>query len=113
MEGARQSMWKKDEAPDTVPAPRPEPAPTFERVVPPRPAGERATIGRSIAINGQVSGDEDLLIQGRVEGSVNLKQHAITVGPEGEIKANINGRVITVEGRVQGDLTALEQVILR
>jgi len=106
-------MWKKDDGPDPVPPPRPEPIPTYERPAPPKPAGERATIGRSITINGQVSGDEDLLIQGRVEGSVNLKQHSVTVGPEGEIKANIAGRVITVEGRVEGDLIAQEQIILR
>src|SRR5512143_1331182 len=106
-------MWKKDDGPDPVPPPRLEPIPTYERPAPPKPAGERATIGRSITINGQVTGDEDLLIQGRVEGSVNLKQHAVTVGPEGEIKANIAGRVSTVEGRVQGDLIAQEQIILR
>lgn len=106
-------MWKKEDTPDPMPAPRPEPVLGFERVAPPKPAGERATIGRSIAINGQVSGDEDLLIQGRVEGSVNLKQHAVTVGPEGEIKADITARVITVEGRVEGNLTAQEQIILR
>jgi cytoskeletal protein CcmA (bactofilin family) len=106
-------MWKKEDTPDPLPTPRPEPVPGFERVVPPRPAGERATIGRSITINGQVSGDEDLLIQGRVDGSVNLKQHAVTVGPEGEIKADITARLITVEGRVEGNLGAQEQVILR
>ena len=59
-----------------------------------------------------MSGDEDLLIQGKVEGSVHLKQHSITVGPDGEVKASIVGRVITVEGRVEGNLTAEEQVVL-
>jgi cytoskeletal protein CcmA (bactofilin family) len=72
-----------------------------------------ATIGRSIRIKGEVSGDEDLLIQGRVEGSVNLKQHSITVGPDGDVKATIVGRLVTIEGSVEGNLTADEQVILR
>ena len=106
-------MWKKDDMPDPVPTPRAEPAAGFERPAPPKVSAERATIGRSISINGQVSGNEDLLIQGRVDGSVNLKQHAVTVGPEGEIKADITARVITVEGRVEGNLTAQEQAILR
>jgi cytoskeletal protein CcmA (bactofilin family) len=60
-----------------------------------------------------VTGDEDLLIQGRVDGSVDLKQHSVTVGREGEVKANIIGRVVTVEGKVEGNLSADEQVILR
>ena len=106
-------MWKKDEMPEPVAAPRPEAAPAYERVAPPKAAAERATIGRSITINGQVSGDEDLLIQGRVDGSVNLKQHSVTVGPEGEVKADITARVITIDGKVEGNLNAEEQVSLR
>jgi cytoskeletal protein CcmA (bactofilin family) len=75
--------------------------------------GERATIGRSITIRGEVSGDEDLLIQGQVDGSVDLKQQAVTVGREGKVKANITGRMVTVEGEVEGNLKADDQVILR
>ncbi len=74
---------------------------------------ERATIGPSITIKGEVSGDEDLLIQGRIDGSVNLKLQSVTVGREGRVKANISGRIVTVEGEVEGDLRAQEQVILR
>ena len=106
-------MWKKEEPPEPMAARRPEVALGVEQVPPRKASGERATIGRSIAINGEVKGDEDLLIQGRVDGSVTLKQHAVTVGPEGEVKADIGARVITVEGTVEGNLSALEQVILR
>ena len=106
-------MWKKEETPEPVAAPRPQAARGFEQAPPLKASGERATIGRSITINGEVKGDEDLLIQGRVDGSVTLKQHAVTVGPEGEVKADIGARVITVEGRVEGNLSAQEQVILR
>jgi cytoskeletal protein CcmA (bactofilin family) len=107
-------MWKKDNLPDPTPEPRMEAAP--RRMDPPQPVkatGERATIGRSITISGEVTGDEDLLIQGRVDGSVNLKQHSVTIGPEGEVRASITARVITVEGRVEGNLNAAEQAILR
>ncbi|HEX6307096.1 MAG TPA: polymer-forming cytoskeletal protein [Longimicrobiales bacterium] len=93
--------------------PRREAPPTYERPAPGRMSDERATIGRSITIHGEVTGDEDLLIQGRVDGSVNLKQHSITVGPEGEVKADITARVITVEGTVKGNLKADEQAVLR
>lgn len=106
-------MFRKDEAPTQTPAPRSEETPLRERAAPPPSAAERATIGRSITIKGEVTGDEDLLIQGRVEGSVDLKQHSVTVGPEGEVKASIVGRVVTIEGRVEGNLSADEQVILR
>lgn len=114
-------MWKRDEAePATPSAPKPNEA------TPPRETrrskeplsekaaiGERAAIGRSITIKGEVTGDEDLLIQGRVDGSVELEQNALTVGAEGRVKANITARVITVEGEVEGDLKAKEQVVLR
>ena len=76
-------------------------------------AANRATIGPSITIKGEVSGNEDLLIQGRVEGSIDLKERAVTVGPDGKVNADIDGRVVTVEGRVEGNLQALEQVILK
>jgi cytoskeletal protein CcmA (bactofilin family) len=114
-------MWKKEDASDPTMPGRPDPvtpvAPVAERVAMPTTKPpvtiERATIGRSISIKGEVTGDEDLLIQGRVEGSVNLKQHSVTVGREGEVKADISGKVITIEGRVQGNLMADEQVVLR
>jgi cytoskeletal protein CcmA (bactofilin family) len=106
-------MWKREEAEDRA-TQRPEATTEQERrggAVAGR--GERATIGRSITIRGEVTGDEDLVIQGRVEGSVDLKQHAVTVGPEGVVKADISGRVVTVEGNVEGNLRADEQVVLR
>lgn len=78
-----------------------------------RPGSGQAVIGSSIRIRGEVSGDEDLVIQGRVDGSVDLDQNTVTVGPDGEVTADITGRTITVEGRVEGDLTAEEQIVLR
>lgn len=113
-------MWKKDEmpmpgaAPEMERTPRPERERERERA--PSPSGvpgERATIGRSITIRGDVTGDEDLLIQGRVDGSVDLKQHSVTVGADGEVKASIVGRVVIVEGSVEGNIRSEEQVVLR
>jgi cytoskeletal protein CcmA (bactofilin family) len=108
-------MWKdemreKDGIEPAPPAlesrPRPESRPTMTR-------GGGATIGPSISIHGDVTGDEDLLIEGRVDGSVTLDLHSVTVGGQGRVKANITGRIITIEGEVDGDLTAQEQIILR
>ena len=105
-------MWKKDEEPSTQPSSETR-TPSVSAPRPSSTGGSRATIGPSISIKGDVTGSEDLLIQGQVDGSVSLGKHAVGVGSEGRVKANIVGRVITIEGRVEGDLTAEEQIILR
>jgi cytoskeletal protein CcmA (bactofilin family) len=69
-----------------------------------------ANIGKSITINGDVSGDEDLIIEGRVEGRIELKNHHLTVGPNGEIKAEISAKQVTIIGRVSGNVTATERL---
>jgi cytoskeletal protein CcmA (bactofilin family) len=75
--------------------------------------GDRAIIGPSITIKGDVTGEEDLVIQGRVEGKVDLAQHNVTVGTNGRIKANVFGRSVTIEGEVEGDLHAEEHIAIR
>jgi len=106
-------MWKKDE-PTPTPQPRSEASARPEsRRSGDAHSAERAIIGPSITIKGEVSGDEDLLIQGQVEGSVTLELHSVTVGRDGRVKANITARIVTVEGNVEGDLLAQEQIILR
>lgn len=104
-------MWKKEEEQPVRPAAPPVASP--EPVRSPAVRSEGATIGPSIVIRGEVSGSEDLLIQGQIDGSVALEKHAVTVGGGGRVKANVSGRVITVEGEVEGDLTAQEQIVLR
>lgn len=114
--------WNKRDdqpnAPEPVPtAPRPVTAtPTTSSPGPspePKRSSERATIGPSIIIKGDLSGGEDLVIEGRVEGKVDLKQHNVTVGRSGRVKADIFGKVITIEGEVDGNVFAQEQAILR
>ena len=104
-------MWKKDE--EEPVRPTTAPAASTEAVRAPAVRSGHATIGPSIVIRGEVSGNEDLLIQGRIDGSVALDTHSVTVGGGGRVKANITGRVITVEGNVEGDLNAQEQIVLR
>lgn len=104
-------MWKKDE--EQTAEPRAESTPRVSRPKTASPGSGPATIGPSISIKGDVTGSEDLLIQGRVDGSVTLEDHAVGVGSEGRVNADIVGRLITVEGHVEGDLTAQEQIVLR
>jgi cytoskeletal protein CcmA (bactofilin family) len=109
-------MWKKDE--DTKPTAETATRNAAQAPPPSRKQGssakhEHATIGRSITIRGDVTGDEDLYIQGCIEGTVDLKQHSVTIGPEGRVKADLAGRTVTIEGEVDGDVRGQEQVSLR
>jgi cytoskeletal protein CcmA (bactofilin family) len=70
-------------------------------------------IGPSIEIKGNLSGGEDLLIEGRVEGKIELPQYSITIGTNGRIKADIRGRSLIVMGEVEGNLYGAEQIVLR
>ena len=70
-------------------------------------------IGSTIYIKGDVSGREDLIIEGQVEGRIELRQHNVTVGKKGKVKADIYGKTITVEGEVQGNLYGEEQLVVR
>lgn len=77
-----------------------------------RQPGAIATIGQSIFIKGEISGNEDLLIEGRAEGTINLGENQVTVSESGKVDAHINGRLIHVDGQVTGDLTGGEQVVI-
>ena len=76
-----------------------------------RPGG-CATVGPSIRIQGDMTGEEDLLVQGRIEGTVSLKNNLVTVGEDGHVNATVDARVIKIEGTVEGDLRGNEQVIV-
>lgn len=72
-----------------------------------------ATIGKSVVIKGEVSGSEDLYIDGQVEGSIDLHNHLVTIGPSGSVKAGISAKTIVVQGKVDGSLTASDRLDLR
>ena len=74
---------------------------------------ERATIGKSVVIKGEVSGSEDLYFDGKVEGSIDLRNHSVTVGPSGNVKAGITAKSIMIQGKVDGSLTASDRLDLR
>jgi len=74
---------------------------------------EAASIGKSIIINGELSGSEDLTIEGRVEGKIELRNHVLTIGANGRITAQVTAKAIVVFGHVTGNLTATEKVDIR
>jgi cytoskeletal protein CcmA (bactofilin family) len=94
-------------------------SPTFEAKAPiekhkPQTrAREAAVIGPSIQINGDLSGEEDLIIQGRVTGTIQLREKNLTVGAQGRVDANVLAHGVIVEGEVNGDLYGSERVSIR
>ena len=74
---------------------------------------ELASIGKSIIINGELSGSEDMTIEGRVDGKIDLKDYVLTVGANGRIKAQVTAKSIVVFGQVTGNLTATEKVDIK
>lgn len=73
----------------------------------------QAQIGKSLKINGTISGQEDLYVDGQIEGTVELEENSLTVGPNGTISADVTAREITVLGRLTGNVHAGERIDIR
>lgn len=69
-----------------------------------------ATIGQSIVVKGELTGEEDLEIEGQVEGNVRLSNNQVTIGASGRLTAQVVAKSIIVIGRVKGNLTATERI---
>jgi cytoskeletal protein CcmA (bactofilin family) len=114
-------MWKRDES--VKPAQVPSAAPQ----TPVAPAGGNApggdlrqrierdmvNIGKSVVIKGELSGSEDLTIEGHVEGRIELRDNVLTIGPNGKIRAEVFAKSVIVLGEVSGNVTASEKVDIR
>lgn len=72
-----------------------------------------ATIGKSVQIRGEVKGNEDLLIDGLVEGSITLNDSRLTIGTNARVQANVSARDVVVIGTLNGDINAVGRVELR
>jgi cytoskeletal protein CcmA (bactofilin family) len=116
-------MWKRDESvkPAAPPAPTPAAAPTAPAGAAPMASEPLRTqlgrdmvnIGKSVVIKGELSGSEDLTIEGHVEGRIDLKGNVLTIGPNGKIKAEVFAKAVVVLGEVTGNVTASEKVDIR
>ncbi|MCY4602050.1 MAG: polymer-forming cytoskeletal protein [Acidobacteria bacterium] len=72
-----------------------------------------STIGDSIVIKGELIANEDLVLEGRVEGKITSKRNVLTVGEHGSVEATIVGSTVVVAGKVRGDITAAEKIDFR
>ncbi len=70
-------------------------------------------IGKSVVIKGELNGSEDLTIEGHVEGTIQLRDHVLTIGPNGRIKAQVFAKSVIVLGEVHGNVTASDKVDIR
>jgi cytoskeletal protein CcmA (bactofilin family) len=69
-----------------------------------------ANIGKSISIKGDLTGEEDVLVEGRVEGKINLPNNELTIGANGKVDADVHAKTVLVIGRVAGNVSASERV---
>ena len=74
---------------------------------------EFAHIGKSVIVKGELTGSEDLYVDGQVEGSIDLQGNNLTVGPNGQIRANVNAKGVIVQGKLEGNIHATERVDFR
>jgi cytoskeletal protein CcmA (bactofilin family) len=119
-------MWKRDEAvnpasgqPATPAAPTAPQQQASAPVAAQQPETRRqierdvVNIGKSVVIKGELNGSEDLTIEGHVEGKIELKDHVLTIGPNGKIKAEVYAKSVIVLGEVHGNVLATEKVDIR
>src|SRR5256885_14897804 len=116
-------MWKRDEAVRPTSgqpaAPPTSPAPNVAAPSSPRTEAGNSmekdivNIGKSVVIKGELNGSEDLTIEGHVEGTIQLRDHVLTIGPNGRIKAQVFAKSVIVLGEVTGNVTASDKVDIR
>ena len=112
-------MWKsgkQDDRPATAPTPAPQwsssPPHTPKETLPVEtskfnePRNEMAHIGKSVVIKGELSGSEDLYLDGEVEGTIELSGNSLTIGPNGRVRAHTNAKDVVVHGKVNGNVRA-------
>jgi cytoskeletal protein CcmA (bactofilin family) len=76
-------------------------------------SGAQAMIGKGLSIKGDISGNESLFIDGKIEGSINLPGNRVTVGENGQVAANIVAHDVLILGKLQGNVTATDRVDIR
>ena len=79
----------------------------------PEPRADVGHIGKSVVLRGELTGNEDLYLDGEIDGNINLRDHKLVIGPNAKIKATISARDVVVHGRVEGNINSIERVELK
>ena len=77
------------------------------------PGGGPAAVGKSVIVKGQIFSREDLYVDGEVEGTIEVQEHRLTVGPNGKVQANVKAKEIIVQGTVHGNMEAGDKIDIR
>lgn len=77
------------------------------------PNQQPTILGRSLVLKGELTASEDLLIEGQFDGNINIQEHCLTVGPQGQVKADIHARQAVILGTVNGNVTARDKIEIR
>ena len=107
-------MWTRDTTQENN-TPRPAQPAAVPPPTPTRPAEERrvvAWVGKTLLFRGDLIGLEDMIVDGRVEGTIELRDNALTVGPDAHIQADITAKSVTVHGTVVGSITATQTIFI-
>ncbi|HVJ04397.1 MAG TPA: polymer-forming cytoskeletal protein [Candidatus Saccharimonadales bacterium] len=72
-----------------------------------------ANIGKSVIIKGELSGSEDLFLDGEVEGNIDLRNFNLVIGPNGRVRANVDAKEVVIHGKVDGNITGIDKVELK
>lgn len=126
------SLWGKRQDEPAKPVSTPKPAPTAPnptevkkenkpltssmppgRTEPDTPRGSAASIGKAVKIVGQIFSREDLYVDGDVEGTIELMEHKLTIGPNGKVQAGIKAREVVALGVIQGNVEASDRLEIR
>jgi cytoskeletal protein CcmA (bactofilin family) len=103
-------VWNREVSSQDERARQPQ---TSVPIIPGRPLEERravAWVGKSVVFKGDLTSLEDMTIDGHVEGTIELRDHSLTIGPDADIRADIVAKTVTVHGTVTGTITARETV---
>ena len=77
------------------------------------PRGGSAVLGKSVIVKGQIFSREDLTIDGEVEGTVELQEHRLTIGPNGKVLANVKAREVVILGTIHGNVETTDKIDIR
>jgi cytoskeletal protein CcmA (bactofilin family) len=77
------------------------------------PSQRQSVLGRAVVLKGELSASEDLLIEGQFEGTISLEEHCLTVGADGQVKAEVRARQVVILGTITGKVVAREKVEIR
>jgi cytoskeletal protein CcmA (bactofilin family) len=89
---------------------QPEPFPSSQTL--PTETNAQSNIGETVYLQGDIEAQENLSIEGQIQGQVKVLEHVLKIGLKGRLKANIYGRVVYIEGSLQGDAYAAEKIVV-